>query len=318
MKTAIMALVLSASLMNGAAEAARDREVTVASGGGTLHGALLMPDRQGDVPAILMIAGSGPTDRNGNSTVPGVKPATLKLLAEGLAANGIASLRFDKRGIAASASAMSKEADMRFGTYVDDALAWAELLKSQPHVHCLYILGHSEGALIGALAAAKTKVCGYISIAGAGFPADEVLLRQMKDHAMPAPQLQAASDIIAQLKKGELVTNVPPPLTAMFRPSLQPYLISWFAIDPAVAVAAVPAPVLLLQGTTDIQVSVTDVQRLAKAVPSATLVLLDGVNHVLKPAPGDPQANFATYGDPTLPLAPRIVPAIVTFVKASP
>jgi alpha-beta hydrolase superfamily lysophospholipase len=318
MKAAISILVLSACLLGSAGWAASDRDITVANSGATLHGSLLMPDRQGDVPAVLMIAGSGPTDRDGNSTILGVKPATLKLLAEGLAESGIASLRFDKRGIAASASAMSKEADLRFTTYVDDAVAWAEFLKSQPHVRCVYILGHSEGALIGALAAARSKVCGYISISGAGFPADEILLRQMKEHGLPAPLLQSANDIVARLKQGETVADVPPQLAAIFRPGIQPYLISWFAIDPAVAIAAIPAPVLLLQGTTDIQVSVADAQRLAKAVPRAKLLLLDGVNHILKPAPADPQANFATYGDPALPLAPKVVPAITAFVRTSP
>ncbi len=318
MRTAIAGLVLAAALMHGAAMAGSDQEVAVESGGAVLHGSLRLPDGKSDFPAILLIAGSGPTDRDGNSTVPGVKPATLKLLGEGLAANGIASLRFDKRGVGASAAAMTKEADLRFGTYVDDAEAWAAFLKRQPHVRCLYILGHSEGALIGALAAARTKVCGYISISGAGFAADDVILRQMKDRGTPPALLQTATDIMAHLKRGELVADVPPQFAALFRPSVQPYLISWFAIDPAGAVAAVPAPVLLLQGTTDIQVSVEDARRLAKAAPKAKLVLLDGVNHVLKLAPAALQDNLATYADPAIPLAPKVVPAIVDFVRAAP
>jgi uncharacterized protein len=296
------------------AASAADRDVTI--GEGKLHGTLTLPDAGGPVPAVLIIAGSGPTDRDGNSAVPGVKPATLKLIAEGLAKAGIASLRFDKRGIAASAGAMVSEPDLRFSTYVDDAVAWAGFLRAQPQVRCVIILGHSEGALIGALAAAKTKVCGYISIAGAGFPAGETLKQQFKDRHTPDAAMQTITAIIDRLEKGELVADTPAPMAALFRPSVQPYLISWFAIDPARAIAGVQAPVLLMQGTTDVQVSVADVQRLAKGAPAAKLMILDGVNHVLKPAPADFRANLATYADPTLPLAPSVLPAIIAFVQA--
>lgn len=307
-----------AILMTTSVALAGERPVSIEYHG-TLSGTLLSPDLDADVPAVLLIAGSGPTDRDGNSKDPGVKPATLRLLAEALAKNNIISLRFDKRGVAASASAMTREEDLRFDTYVDDAIAWTHFLQTQRHVRCVVILGHSEGALIGALAAAKTDVCGYISIAGAGFPADEVILRQIKRHAPPSPAFfQQAESIISRLKKGESVAEVPPQFGALFRPSVQPYLISWFRIDPAEAVAAVKAPVLLMQGTTDIQVSVEDVQRLAKAAPRSRLVLLDSVNHVLKPAPAELQANIATYGDPAIPLAPKIVPTVVNFVNALP
>jgi pimeloyl-ACP methyl ester carboxylesterase len=298
--------------------AAAAGESAVAIDGGKLQGTLTMPDAAGPVTAVLLIAGSGPTDRDGNSTVPGVKPANLKLIAEGLAKDGIASLRFDKRGIGASASAMTGEQDLRFSTYVDDAVAWAEYLKAQPAVRCVVVLGHSEGALIGALAAARTKVCGYISISGAGLPAGEILKRQFADHHAPEAAMQAVTAIIAKLEKGETVADTPPQFAALFRPSIQPYLISYFAVDPAKAVAAVPAPVLLLQGTTDVQVSLDDAQRLAKAKPDAKLVILEGVNHVLKSAPAEFKANVATYADPTLPLAPGVLPAIVTFVRALP
>lgn len=298
------------------AAAAGEREVTI--DGGALHGTLTLPDANGPVAAVLLIAGSGPTDRDGNSTVPGIRPANLKLIAEGLATQGIASLRFDKRGIGTSAAAMSGEQNLRFSTYVDDAVAWAEFLKSQPQVRCVVILGHSEGALIAALAAARTKVCGMISISGAGLPAGEALKQQFRSRHTPEAAMQTVESIIDRLEKGETVTDAPPQLAALFRPSVQPYLISYFAVDPAKAIAALTVPVLLMQGTTDVQVSVADVQRLAKANPAAKLVILDGVNHVLKTAPADFKANLATYADPALPLAPGVLPAIVDFIKALP
>ncbi|MGH9522391.1 MAG: alpha/beta hydrolase family protein [Terriglobales bacterium] len=300
------------------AHAAQDVEVSVGDGMGSLHGSLLMPDGAASVPAVLMIAGSGPTDRNGNSTIAGVRPNTLKLLAQGLAAQGIGSLRFDKRGIGASAGAMTAEGDLRFETYVDDAIAWETFLGAQKRVSCVTILGHSEGALIGALAAAKTKnICGFVSISGAGRSAPDVLAAQLSAQhgGLPQPLLGQALAVIATLKKGQTVADPPPQLSALFRPSAQPYLISWFAYDPVKAIGSVSAPILIVQGTTDLQVSVADAKLLAAGHPGAELALLDGVNHVLKSAPPDHAANISTYSEPDLPLAPGVVTVIADFVN---
>lgn len=307
-----MAAVLAAGFILAQPGFGGEREVSIDGGKAPLYGTLLMPDGGRTVPAVLLLAGSGPTDRDGNSAIPGIKPATLKLIAEGLAAHGIASLRVDKRAIAKSAPAATSEADLRFDTYVDDAVAWTKFLKAQPGVGCTFILGHSEGALIGALAAGKTPVCGLISISGAGRPIGDVLLEQL--HGMPPALFAQAEQILAQLKTGKTVAEIPPPLMALFRPSVQPYLISWLPIDPAKAIAAVRAPVLIMQGTTDIQVSGEDARLLAAARPDATFVLLKGVNHVLKTAPADPAVNIAAYADPTLPLAPGVMPALTAFI----
>jgi uncharacterized protein len=310
-RLAVLALCLG---VGATAAIGAEREVSIERD--TLHGTLSLPDRPGRVAAVLLIAGSGPTDRDGNSGVPGVKPATLKLIANGLAANGIASLRFDKRGIGASRAAMVAEQDMRFSILVEDAVQWAAFLKAQPQVGCVFVLGHSEGALIGALVAAKVEVCGFVSVAGAGFPGGEILRRQLHAQALPAPLAEFSDAALTRLEQGGLVENVPPALAPLFRPSVQPYLISWFAVDPARAVGALHRPILLLQGTTDIQVSVDDARALAAGAPAARLVLLDGINHVLKVSPAERSANLATYGDPTLPLAPAVMPAILDFVRS--
>ncbi|GAA0545683.1 hypothetical protein FHS83_000664 [Rhizomicrobium palustre] len=308
MKIAI-ALTMLLSL-SGAASAA-EQEVSL----GPLKGTLETPEHLKDGPAVLIIAGSGPTDRDGNSSIGGVTPATYKLLAQGLAAEGIPSLRYDKRGIGASKAALTREEDLRFSNYVDDAAGFAELLRSQPHVTCVVLFGHSEGALIAALAAAKTKVCGVISVAGAGFPADEIMLKQFAGMGLPAAALEQAKGYFATLKKGEMIGDVPHGWAAIFRPSIQPYMASWISVDPAQALGAVKAPVLILQGRNDIQVPVENVERLAQGAPKAKLVLLDGTNHVLKSAPAERAANVATYADPALPLAPGVVQNVVDFVK---
>jgi alpha-beta hydrolase superfamily lysophospholipase len=298
-----------------AALAATDQEVTIDGGRAVLHGSLLSPPGAHGA-AVLIIAGSGPTDRDGNSPVPSVKPNMYKLLAEGLAGEGIASLRFDKRGIAASAGAAPPESELRLSTYVDDAVAWTDFLRRQPGVTCVVLLGHSEGALIAPLVAQKTPVCGVISVSGMGRTMDVVLADQL-NAALPDAMKPDAFKVLAELKAGRTVADPPSALAALFRPSVQPYLISELNIDPVAELAKVKAPVLILQGETDIQVSVADAEALKATRPDAKLVLLAGVNHVLKLAPLDRAANIATYADPTLPLAPGVLAPIVTFVKAA-
>ena len=289
------------------------REAVIGTGANALHGTFLDAGRPG--PALLIIAGSGPTDRNGDSTIPGVRPATLRLIAEALAAEGVSSLRFDKRAIGASAAAATSEESLRFTTYVDDAVAWAGWLRAQRGVSCVAILGHSEGALIGALAAARTPACGLVEISGPGRSMATLVEAQLRAAPMPADLLTRALNILGELRAGRPVAEVPDSLAALFRPSVQPYLMSELNIDPVQALAAVHAPVLILQGDTDLQVSVQDAQRLRAGRPQARLVILPGVNHVLKEAPANRAANIAAYGDPDLPLAPAVAPVLLEFVR---
>src|SRR5581483_6442935 len=175
---------------------------------GTLHGTLTLPDGDAAVPAVLILPGSGPVDRNGN--LPGMQNDSLKLLAEGLAAQGIASLRIDKRGIGASRNGAVDERTLRFETYVTDATVWLSLLQAQPRAARVFLLGHSEGALVATLVAERAKVSGLVLMAGAGAPAAEIIARQLADSGAP-PELQAASKgIAATLLRGETVANIPP------------------------------------------------------------------------------------------------------------
>ena len=291
----------------------QDREVSIDGGRAALFGALTTPAQPRPGPAVLFIAGSGPTDRDSNSTVPGTSPDTFKLMAAALADKGITSLRYDKRGIAKSSPAMVAEANLRFSTYVDDAAAWARYLAAQPGVTCVVILGHSEGALIAPLAAQQASACGVISISGMGRPFDVVLMEQLTAQNLPPATLDQARTILSGLKTGKLYPEVPA-TDALFRPSVQPYLASELTVDPRAAIASVKAPVLILQGDNDIQVAVEDARLLASARPDAKLVIVPGMNHVLKTAPSDRAGNAATYANPRLPLAPGLMDAITTFV----
>lgn len=284
--------------------------------GGAVHGTLLMPARSaGAMPVVLLISGSGPTDRDGNSAVLPGRNDSLRMIAAGLAADGIASVRYDKRGIAQSAKGAPAEADLRFDTYVDDAAGWCAQLRDDRRFSTVVIVGHSEGSLIGMVAAKRCGASGFVSIAGAGRPAADILRSQLKGK-LP-PELAAQSEeILSGLEQGKTSANPPAALAKLYRPSVQPYLISWFRYDPAKAIAALTVPVAILQGTTDIQVGVADAERLAAAQPKAKLVVVEGMNHVLKSVPADLKQQMASYSDPSLPLAKEVVPTIVALVKS--
>jgi hypothetical protein len=287
-------------------------EVSLPSQPGPLAGTLL--DAGAAAPAALIIAGSGPTDRDGNSPL-GITASTYRLIAEGLAGEGITTLRYDKRGVAASAGATVSEADLRFETMVEDARAWAGLLREQTGQTCVWLIGHSEGALIAQAVAAEdqTGICGLVLLSGAGRPAAVVLREQLRA-TTPEPYLSEAITVIDELDAGRTV-DCPPILVALCRPSVQPYVISWFDMDPVALTAAQELPTLVLQGTTDIQTSVEDARALAAARSGIELVLMEGVNHLLKVAPEDRAANIATYSNPDLPLADGVVDQVAGFIR---
>lgn len=283
-----------------------------------LHGTLLKPGGQTRAAAVIL-PGSGPTDRDGNSPQFGIKAATYRLLAEGLAERGVATIRIDKRGIGESAAAGPAEADLRFSTYAEDARAWAAEAAAKTGRPCAWLIGHSEGALVALAAGAANpgedgdnKVCGLVLLSGAGRPAGVVLREQLA--ALPEPLKAEAYAVVEELEAGRTVANPPASLAAPFRPSVQPYLISWLTLDPAKLAAAYDGPLFIGQGMTDIQVRLADAEALKTAQPRAELVIWDGVNHVLKVAPADRAANVATYMDPALPLAPGVVEAVADFV----
>jgi pimeloyl-ACP methyl ester carboxylesterase len=275
---------------------------------GDIFGALLLPTSKEPIPVALIIAGSGPTDRDGNNTM--LKNNSLKLLATALAGNGIASVRYDKRGVAESKAAGKSESDLRFDDYVSDARGWIALLKEDKRFASVFVIGHSEGSLIGLLAGGQTS--GVVSVAGAGRSADLILREQLS--TQPKEVRDVVYSKLDSLKAGNLVNDVPLPLYSLFRPSVQPYLISWFRQDPQEAIRKLAVPVLIVQGANDIQVSVDDAKALAAANPKARLVLIDKMNHIFRLVDGDRQANIATYGKSELPISEELVKSVVGFI----
>lgn len=275
-----------------------------------LYGTLTVPDDVKKCPVALIIAGSGPTDRNGNN--PMMKNNSLKMLAEALAKNGIASLRFDKRGIGESKASAVTESSLVFENYTEDAKSWINFLKQDKRFTQLTVIGHSEGSLIGMIAGAKANK--FISIAGAGESADKLLKSQISSKSNKQVE-DMTFPIIDSLKAGNKVNKVDPLLNSLFRASIQPYLISWFKYDPQIEIKKLTVPVLIIQGNNDLQVSVKDAENLSQTNKNAELVIIDKMNHVLKIIDGDKQANMASYNNENLPVSETMVNKIVSFIK---
>ena len=269
-------------------------------------------------PVVLMIPGSGPTDRDGNNPL-GVAAAPYRLLAEALAQKGVSSVRVDKRGLGESKAAVANGNDVTIGDYAADTHSWVESIRARTKAKCVWVLGHSEGALVALASAQQPQgICGVVLVSGAGRKLSDVIREQLRANPANAPVLDSAMAALDSLDKGERVdvAGMHPALQKLFAPQVQGFLIDMFRHDPAKLAGALKVPLLIVQGEHDIQVSVADAHALAAAQPKAKLVLIPTMNHVLKDvASDDRQANLATYADPSLPVDTTLVDSIASFVK---
>jgi uncharacterized protein len=307
----IMSVCLFAQLKNAAAF--KESEIVLKTPNGEIYGTLTMPENAPISPVVLIIAGSGPTDRDCNSTM-GIKTNAYKMLAAGFAENGISSVRFDKRGIGKSQSLVLLEKDLKIETYIDDVVKWIAFLKSDKRFLKIILLGHSEGSLIGMVAAEKANISALVSIAGVGRSADKVIQEQLRTK-LPLHLLEESNRILDSLRMGKTVSKVDQNLLSLYRPGVQPYMISWIKYDPSKEIAKLKVPVLIIQGTTDLQVTVEDAKLLGAAKPGAKLSIINNMNHIMKECDNDVQKNMATYNNPDLPLKAGLVSGIVNFIK---
>lgn len=290
---------------------------SLAGASGVLHGTLTVPDGDGPVPAVLLIVGSGPTDRDGNQG--GAGPATLRKLAHALAEAGVATLRYDKRGIAASADAGRSMADGTYAGFVQDAADWTDRLQADARFSTVTVAGHSEGGLFALAAARLRRADAVVSIAGMSETITATLRRQLQDPVrLPTAEMRAAAArVIDAVEAGEVIEDVPSPLGALFPVPVQRLMAEWSTWDPAAEAAAFDGPVLVVQGATDRQAEPDEAERLAAANPRARLVLVDGMNHVLVQDSGTLMEQAVTsYADPTRPLDETLVREVVGFVRA--
>jgi hypothetical protein len=288
-------------------------ELLLETGAGELSGSLVLPIREENYPLVIIIAGSGPTDRDGNNPLIAGKGYVYRQIAEELREAGIASLRYDKRGVGKSVQAMIKEEDLRIAHLAEDVAAWIKLMKNDSRFDKIVLLGHSQGSLLAILAAQEERVDGLISAAGAGRNMADLLLEQFS--RQPEPYRSEAENIIRALQREERIEQVSEELSVLFRPSLQSFLQSAFRYDPAVEIGNLDIPLLIIQGTTDLQVAVEDADRLGKGNEKAEVLIIEGMNHMFRTAPDELRANFSTYGDPELPLATGFIAGVIRFIS---
>lgn len=294
-------------------------EIEIPGPVGPLSGTLLSP-ATGDVPVVLIVPGSGPTDRNGNNPY-GIQASTYRLLAEGLLAQGIASVRIDKRGMYGSALAIADADDVTIDDYAADVRAWVTAIRTRTGARRVWVLGHSEGGWVALSAARRTAdIRGLILVSTAGRPLGQVLAQQLQSNLPNAAVLRNAMSILASLEAGKTVDapGIDPTLMPLFRPQVQRFLMSELAIDPTALLTGYTEPVLIVQGARDIQVGVQDAQRLKDANPRARLTIVANANHALKTVHTDAlDENLAAYSNPDLPLANGVVEAISAQILAA-
>ncbi len=293
--------------------------------GVTLAGTLLMPlfSEIQYVPGIVLVAGSGPTDRDGNNPLAPDRIDLLKDIAELLARNGIASLRYDKRGIGQSTprprgSLEEQEAFFAWDNFVGDVeAAHAELLRhDEIKSYATALLGHSEGGLL-ALAASRSlaakKLHALVLAATPGRRLEAILRAQIARDAPPALRLPADRAIAAILETGRVPNNLPPELQLLFPLYAGPFLQKLLSFDPASVLADSRTPCLLLQGGADRQVvPMEDVQPLIDALRdrgvSGEAVVIPQVSHNLKTVTGPLDPGFAG------PLSPAVAAALLKWL----
>lgn len=288
--------------------------VTIKTTDAVIKGTLSVPDVAAPVPVVLLIAGSGPTDRNGNSELINGRSNYFLQISDALKQKNIAVLRYDKRAVGQSTTTKSA-AEISFEDMVSDASAIVKMLKADKRFSKVIVAGHSEGSLIGMLTAEQEKADAFISLSGPANSADVALKTQLKTR-LPAADYAKATLIIDSIKAGNFAKQkMMPEFNMLFNPTVQPYLHSWMQYDPQKAINKLKIPVLIIQGTNDMQVSVGDAEALKKARPGAQLTLIPGMSHILKAAPADKIQNTATYTMADLPLHPDLIPTLFQFIN---
>ncbi|MCM4154620.1 alpha/beta hydrolase [Gramella sp. AN32] len=274
-------------------------------------GTLTTPADAEATSLIIFVQGSGPTNRDGNQ--PMGNNDGMKKIARELAEDGIASFRFDKR-IFKMNELKLKESDLKFEDFIKDVEDIISYFDENSDFDQLIIAGHSEGSLIGMLAA-KKEADAFISLAGAGEPIDNILTEQISKMSPEfGEKTRAALDI---LKAEGKVANYDPMLESVFRPSVQPYLYSWIQYDPSEEIKELDMPILIINGTSDIQVDVNQAEMLKKANPESQLVILEDMNHVFRSIQShDALTNTKSYNEPNREIHPQLVETISTFVKS--
>ncbi len=274
-----------------------------------VDGTILVPEGVEKPIIAIIIGGSGPTDRNGNQQM--VNNNSLKFLAQGLSEKGIATFRYDKRILKQMKARTLNEESISFDDFIEDAVAIVAYFKRSNSFSKIYVLGHSQGSLVGMLAA-QTGVDGFVSLAGAGQEIDDVIVDQL---AKQAPGLKDnARQAFDDMRANGIAVNYSPGLASIFRKQIQPFMLTWMRYDPKLEIAKLDMPVLLVNGEKDLQVQVSEAEILKSAKPDAEYLIIPQMNHILKKIEGDDIENSKSYNEPNRPVMPEVIELISAFI----
>lgn len=257
---------------------------------------------------LLIVAGSGPTDMNGNTSLTQGRNDSFIQLAKELSRKGITSFRYDKRTAGKSVGTFDYK-DMEFDFFIDDCRGAIKYLKEKGYEK-IVVMGHSQGSLVGMMAAIQEPVDGFISVAGSGFTIDTTLEKQLLPHYdEKSKEIKA----IHSLREGTIDTSFEED-HAIFSITNQKFLLTWMKYNPAKVIKKLNIPILLIQGDMDTQVNIDDFKSLKAANSQGKSILIKGMNHVLKEVSSE-EENIVTYTDPSYQLHSELVPAIVKFIN---
>lgn len=273
-----------------------------------IEGNLVMPLDVKHPNLVIFIQGSGQTNRDGNQN--GMQSDYAKKIAYELAAHNIASFRFDKRSIKAAELNLD---NISFDDFVSDVKDILTYFRAKDSYNNLVIAGHSQGSLVGMLAA-KDNADGFISLAGPGKSIDHILVDQL---SAQLPQLKEELETsMSEIKKNGSTTEYPKIFENIFHPSNQPFLASWMKYDPSKEIKKLKMPTLIINGTRDLQVNEQQAEILHDAAAGSKLVLLKDMNHVFREIKEEEKnQNFASYANPQKPLHPELIPVLINFIK---
>ena len=316
----IKALLCGVFMSLGLTVSAQQREVVVECDWGNISATIDIPEEGSDT-AVLIVAGSGPTDRNGNSGA-GLNTFCYKMLGETLAHSGYAVMRYDKRGIGGSPIPAEDIPSLVFEDYIDDARACAKFLRAEGFERVI-VAGHSEGGLIALQLAAEEACCldGVVLLCAPGYNMAEILNYQLSQQLVPAYMglMVKSTAIINSLKAGRMVAqeDIPAELMSLFHPTVQPFIISNMRYEPTELAAKCRVPMLIVSGGRDIQVSVSNGERLHGANPAAEHCVFENMTHVLKDADTSDRMMqvMSIYTNANLAITEALAPVIVEFIN---
>lgn len=276
-----------------------------------IDGTLLIPNDTEKPNLAIIIAGSGPTDRNGNQNL--LKNNSLKKLAEGLSAKGIATFRYDKR-IVKQIRKGNVDMSIRFDDFITDAISVLKYFDTSETYNNIYIIGHSQGSLVG-IVAAKEGADGFISLAGAGKPIDEVIIDQITNTAPIFTE--DTKRVFSIMKEGKTTTDFPQALTSIFNLEVQPFMMSWMQYNPQEEISTLEIPIVIINGTKDLQVSVDEANLLNKANSISIIKIIDNMNHILVPIQGDTLENSKSYNESKRVISEELIQSIISFIRSN-